>query len=109
MSTCTAIRQTTTSLVENGNARMDRSRIQAWFHWGSRHRAQGRYESAEVLFQQALTLARQTCGVRSLESAQALNHLAMLSQDQGDFKDADNAYRMALSAIVHLFGSDHRR
>ena len=99
----------TSSLMENGNTRMDRSRIQAWFHWGSRHRAQGRYENAAALFKQAFALARQTCGAQSLEAAQALNHLALLAQDQGDFRAAEYAYRRALTMIVALFGSEHRR
>src|SRR5262245_58337660 len=60
-------------IMERTGAEDDREiirlRLQSWQNLGRIHQAQGRYDSAEALFKQALTNAEQSFGNRSVEVA----------------------------------------
>jgi hypothetical protein len=68
---------------------------------------QGRYLEAEQLFQRALKPQGRAFGPDHLYSANALNNLAYLYQEQGRYADAEPLYTRALAIRERAFGPDH--
>src|SRR5262249_59184598 len=71
------------------------------------HRHHGRYDRAEALLRQALTLVAKTDGRDALAVATLSNNLAVVHKYQGRFAEAGRLYRRALRIIVKALGPDH--
>src|SRR5687767_9713090 len=65
-------------------------------------RIEGRYETAEVLYRQALSLATQTFGQCAIETVRVQNNLGVLYKYMGRFPDAWRLYRRALFMVKQL-------
>jgi tetratricopeptide (TPR) repeat protein len=74
---------------------------------GEVFRAQGRYEEAEPLFRQALTLQEQTFGPRNHQVAKTLNNLAALYTAQGKLAEAEKQCRRAIQIQEALLGPNN--
>ena len=79
------------------------------------YKSQGRYEDAETLFQQALTLRQEILGVgetslkenRHPDVATSLNNLAFLYYSQGRYEAAEPLYQQALQIWMSTVGENH--
>ncbi|NJK49550.1 tetratricopeptide repeat protein [Candidatus Gracilibacteria bacterium] len=69
--------------------------------------AQGRYNEAEPLFQQALELRKRLLGENHPDVATSLNNLALLYKAQGRYAEAEPIYQQALELCKRLLGEDH--
>ena len=65
-------------------------------------RVRGRYDEAESLYREALTVAESVGGPDGREVAALLNDLAVLHKFQGRFAEAGRLYRRALKAPVSI-------
>ena len=65
------------------------------------YRAQGKYESAEPLYQEALALYKSLLGDRHPDVATSLNNLALLYRDQGKYESAEPLYQEALALYAN--------
>ncbi|MGB2924871.1 MAG: tetratricopeptide repeat protein [Limnothrix sp.] len=79
------------------------------------YHAQGKYEAAEPLYQQALSLWQELLGAPQSGSLRdrhpsvttSLNNLAGLYDSQGKYEAAEPLYQQALSLYQELFGDRH--
>jgi tetratricopeptide (TPR) repeat protein len=71
------------------------------------YNAQGRYEAAEPLYQQALELNRELLGDRHPDVAGSLNNLAALCYAQGRYAEAEPLYLEALAILAAGVGTGH--
>jgi tetratricopeptide (TPR) repeat protein len=96
-------------LVESAPAGVERDRVRIRAHaaLGSLHRARGRYPDAERVLRETIELAEQSFGPDSLETADALNDLAIVFKYAGRFDEAEPLYRRALAANVEAVGEIH--
>ena len=69
--------------------------------------AQGRYEEAELLYQQALQLKQELLGDRHPDVATSFNNLAELYRAQGRYEEAEQLFRQALQLRQELLGDRH--
>src|SRR5436190_14182835 len=69
-------------------------------------RIEARYENAEVLYRQALSLTTQTFGQRAIETVRVLNNFGVLYKYMGRFPDAWKLYRRALLIVKKTRGAD---
>lgn len=83
----------------DGDADLDRLRIQCWNGLAILYRMQGRYAKAEPLFKRALMLAEKTRGAEDSDVATTLNNLAVLYKYTGHFNQAEKLYRRALRIV----------
>jgi tetratricopeptide (TPR) repeat protein len=70
---------------------------------------QGRYEEAEPLFQQALTIREQVLGEAHPDTAQSVWRLAVISRRQRHYQEAMSLYQRALSIYKQTLGETHLR
>src|SRR5262249_57752830 len=70
-------------------------------------RVRGRYDEAESLYREALTVAESVGGPDGREVAALLNDLAVLHKFQGRFAEAGRLYRRALKLLEGALGPDH--
>lgn len=70
-------------------------------------RSRGEYPDAESELLQALALAEQRFGAASIETAGALNALAMTYKYWGHFDEGRRVYERALAILVRAFGEEH--
>jgi tetratricopeptide (TPR) repeat protein len=68
---------------------------------------QGRYNEAEPLYSQALTLTRKLLGKEHSGVAASLNNLAGLYYSQGRYSEAEPLYSQALALTSKLLGEEH--
>jgi tetratricopeptide (TPR) repeat protein len=96
-------------LAENAPPRLERDRVRTRTHatLGSLHRARGRYADAEGVLRETIELAEQSFGPDSLETADALNDLAIVFKYAGRFDEAEPLYRRALDINVSAVGETH--
>jgi tetratricopeptide (TPR) repeat protein len=85
----------------------DRVRTRAHATLGSLHRARGRYADAERVLRETVSLAERCFGPDSLETADALNDLAIVFKYAGRFDEAEPLYRRALEINVRAVGEIH--
>jgi tetratricopeptide (TPR) repeat protein len=71
------------------------------------YRSQGRYEEAEPLYKQALTLYQKLLGDRHPDVAIIINNLAVLYKSQGRYEEAEPLYKQALALKQELLGDRH--
>ncbi len=71
------------------------------------YESQGRYEEAEPLYKQALSLRQELLGERHPDVASSLNNLAALYYWQGRCEEAEPLYKQALSLRQELLGERH--
>ena len=71
-------------------------RVRTLTNQGRIHRTMGEYYKAEMLFLRALTIAEQSFGPDSLESAGVMSDLAMLYKYMDRFNEAEQLYKRAL-------------
>ncbi|CAK8711535.1 hypothetical protein GCAAIG_00825 [Candidatus Electronema halotolerans] len=71
------------------------------------HRNQGKYEDAEPLHLQAVTVKEKFLGKEHPDVAEALNDLAVLYRREGKYKEAEPLYLRALAVKEKVFGEDH--
>ena len=55
--------------------------------------SQGRYEEAERLYRQVLTLRDETLGKEHPDTLRTLNNLALVLTDQGKYEEAERIHR----------------
>ena len=67
----------------------------------------GRYEAAEPLYRQSLTLREQVLGAQHPETAGSLHNLASLLDDRGDYDGAEMLYCRALEIRRTALGPEH--
>jgi tetratricopeptide (TPR) repeat protein len=73
----------------------------------SLYRAQGKFELAEGLFNEALSVRTLKRGPRHRDTLQLRDHLATLYLRRGDFDRAEAMYKDVLEARVATRGADH--
>src|SRR5262249_51280660 len=71
------------------------------------YQAQGRYDDAEPLYHQAITMYQQLLGEAHPDVATSLSNLATLYQAQERYSDAETLYRQALTMRQRLLGEAH--
>jgi CHAT domain-containing protein/Tfp pilus assembly protein PilF len=71
------------------------------------YRTQGRYEEAQPLYQQSLTIRREQLGERHPDVANSLNNLALLYYAQGRYGDAEPLHLQALDIRREQLGERH--
>ena len=71
------------------------------------YQSQGKYEEAEPLLKQALSLSQELLGDRHPDVASSLNNLAMLYHSQGRSETAESLYVRALQIAEAVLGRDH--
>ena len=69
--------------------------------------SQERYEEAEPLYLQALSLRKKLLGEEHPSVAISLNNLAGLYQSQGRYEEAEPLYLQALSILFSVLGDNH--
>jgi tetratricopeptide (TPR) repeat protein len=82
---------------------MDGTRARAW-----QLRNAGKLPEAEVLLQSALTNRRQS-GADDVSTANLINDLGIVLQDEGKFLDAEACFRRATSDFEVSFGPQHAK
>ena len=70
-------------------------------------RESAQYEQAEPLLQRALAIRERVLGAEDPLTADGLNNLATLNQDQGKYEEAEPLYRRALAIRERVLGADH--
>jgi len=68
---------------------------------------QGRYEEAEPLYKQSLSLSQEVLGEHHPHVAQGINNLAALYSSQGRYEEAEPLYKQALSLSQEILGERH--
>ena len=71
------------------------------------YRSQGRYEEAEPLYKQALSLKQELLGDRHPSVAISLNNLAVLRYHQNRYDEAEALLLQALEIWESVLGSNH--
>jgi tetratricopeptide (TPR) repeat protein len=71
------------------------------------YRSQGRYEEAEPLYKQALSLRQELLEEHHPHVAHSLNNLAMLYKSQGKYEEAKLLYVQALEILEVSQGKEH--
>ena len=69
--------------------------------------SQGKYNEAELLYQQALALRQKLLGNDHPDVASSLNNLALLYYSQGKYKEAEPLYQQALNILEQRLGVDY--
>src|SRR5579883_2259397 len=69
--------------------------------------ARGQYGQAAPLFQRALAIHEQVLGPQHPHTAQSLNNLAALYDDQGDYAQAEPLFQRALAIREQVLGPQH--
>jgi tetratricopeptide (TPR) repeat protein len=69
--------------------------------------SQGKYESAEPLYQRALDIWERQLGADHPSTATSLNNLAALYHSQGKYESAEPLYQRALDIYERQLGADH--
>jgi tetratricopeptide (TPR) repeat protein len=70
-------------------------------------KARGRYDQAEPLLQQALTIRVQRLGSEHLDTAESLNNLGSLYHSRGKYVEAERLLQQALTIREQQLGADH--
>jgi CHAT domain-containing protein/tetratricopeptide (TPR) repeat protein len=86
----------------NGGARL---RVQVMTNLAATHRALGRPQAAEALYERALALAERA--LKQEEVAQVLNNLAVLYTATGRARESEGIYERALTLFERSLGPDH--
>jgi tetratricopeptide (TPR) repeat protein len=73
------------------------------------YESQGRYESAEPLYLQALELRQRLLGENHPDVATSLNNLALLYNTQGNYTEAEALSQQALTIFQQRLGNQHPR
>ncbi|TAF49744.1 MAG: tetratricopeptide repeat protein, partial [Oscillatoriales cyanobacterium] len=71
------------------------------------YESQGKYESAEPLYQRALDICERQLGADHPHTANSLNNLAVLYKSQGKYESAEPLYQRALDICERQLGADH--
>ena len=71
------------------------------------YRAQGKYDQALPLYEEALALRGRVLGQDHPNYAQSLNNLALLYDSQGKYDQALPLYEKALALIGRVLGQEH--
>ena len=71
------------------------------------YRAQGRYEDAEPLYDQALSIRRRVLGADHPSTARSLNNLAGLYYVQGRYSEAVPLYKEAVEIMERVLEVEH--
>jgi len=66
-----------------------------------------RYDEAELLLKQAITIYRTVLGIEHFNGAQSLGNLALLYHKQGKYKEAEPLYQQALVICEKVLGMSH--
>ena len=71
------------------------------------YRSQGRYDDAEPLFEEALSIHRRVLGADHPDTAISLNDLASLYRAQGRYVEAAPMYKEAVEIVERVLGAEH--
>jgi tetratricopeptide (TPR) repeat protein len=97
--------ETATRLLKSSEPSEDYASSLGWL--ANIYNSQGRYEQAEPLYVQALSLRRKLLGEDHPAVASSLNNLAYLYDSQGRYEQAEPLYVQALILWRELLGEDH--
>lgn len=93
--------------VSEGDADIERLRVQSLSNLAEFYRLQGRNEAAESLFKRALAIKEKLFGPNHPEVAMTLNKLAVLYKSQGRYTEAKLLYQRSLSGLKKALGPSH--
>jgi tetratricopeptide (TPR) repeat protein len=71
------------------------------------YKSQGRYEEAEPLYKQSLSLWQELLGERHPNFATSINNLAALYESQGRYEEAESLDKQSLSLRQEVLGERH--
>ncbi|MBI4749669.1 MAG: tetratricopeptide repeat protein [Acidobacteria bacterium] len=74
---------------------------------GTALRQAGKYQNAQAVLQQAVTLAEQIFGPEHMDTAAAYNNLADVFASTDDFSKAESLYKRALAICEKIAGPEH--
>src|SRR6185295_13873745 len=84
-----------------------RARLHSLVERGSQLRESGRYKEAEPILNDALALAEEAFGPTSFETVVVLNQLGVLGKYDGNFDEAEKAYKRALRIMEQTSGFEN--
>ncbi|MDD1434838.1 tetratricopeptide repeat protein [Dolichospermum sp. ST_sed6] len=71
------------------------------------YKSQGKYDEAEPLYQQALSLRRELLGDRHPDVADSLSNLAALYYNTQRYSEALQSIQLAIQIYEQTLGTDH--
>ncbi|MCA9470444.1 MAG: tetratricopeptide repeat protein [Nitrospira sp.] len=71
------------------------------------HEALGRYDEAELYYQQSLTVVERIQGPNHPDLLPGLKNLAILHREQRNFDQAERLYQRSVFIIQHILGNSH--